>query len=869
MNKVLLIDGNSLVFRAFYATAYGGEMLKSMDGTPTNAVYAFANMLNKILKENNYYSVVVAFDKNKKNFRHDLLANYKEGRSKTPQELITQFPIVKEYLDNYNIPYLEQDGYEADDLIGCLSKLAETENYYVDILSSDKDLFQLISPKTNVLVTKQGISNIEIIDEKALHERWGITPNQVPDLKGLMGDPSDNLKGVPGVGEKTAIKLVKEYGSLENLYQHIDEIKGSLHNNLAMAKDDALLCKQVATIVCDVALTNFSFVPLHPDHNKLIDFYLKYNMNSFVSKLFNGKEEKINDQLKVNIIEEWKKDYQADHNVVYLELFDENYHLSEIIAFAIINSQGIFYYDFNIAKFDQAFLEFLTDSKFEKWTYNAKSLIVSLHRSNISINNIAYDMMLAGYVYNSNIKNSFDSYIKLFSNKQILSDELFYGKGVKKEIPNDLTRLSHFICEKANYIYTLHDQIINLLKTNEQYELYYDIELPTAFALAQMEINGVKVDREELQRQTLRIEQIVNNLNQEINTMSNREINPNSPKQVSELLFKDLALPDYKKGSTAQEVLEGIKLAHPIVAKILDYRKYQKLYSTYLKGMEKYIFKDGKVHTIYKQTLTNTGRLSSVEPNMQNISIRDEVQREVRKIFTVSNNNNILLSCDYSQIELRILAHMSKDADLIAAFNRGEDIHTNTAMKIFNLSKEQITPNIRRSAKAVNFGIIYGISDFGLANDLNISVAKAKEIIANYYSQFPTIKKFIDTQVEFCKKNGYVTTIFNRKRYVPEINDHNYMQREFGKRVAMNMPIQGSAADIIKIALKNIDQKFKELHLQSKIIAQIHDELIFEVVKDELTQVQTIVKELMENSTKLDVKLTVDMKTGYSWYELK
>ncbi|WP_338955379.1 DNA polymerase I [Spiroplasma endosymbiont of Polydrusus cervinus] len=869
MKKVLLIDGNSLLFRAFYATAYNGEMLKSLDGTPTNAVYTFANMLNKILKVNNYNSVVVAFDKGKKNFRHDLLENYKDGRSKTPNELIVQFPIVKEFLDSYQIPYLEQEGYEADDLLGCLAKVAEQENYYVDIFSSDKDLYQLITDKTNILVPRQGDS-ADVIDQAALAAKWGIKSSQVPDLKGLMGDSSDNLKGVPGVGEKTAVKLIKKYDSIENLYDNIDQIKGAVQKKIIKHKDSALLCKKVATIFCDVNLEQFSFIPFEPKQEVLMQFYLKYNMNSFVTRLFNNKENDVqNTSLKVKIIKAWQSEFNEDNTTVYLELLDENYHNSEIIGFGIVNSKGVFYFDYIDAKHDKLWHQFLSDNKYQKLTYHAKSLIVVLARDNIFVKNITYDMMLASYVYNSNVKNSLDTYINLFDKKQILTDELFYGKGVKKQIPTDVIKLSQFIGEKASYIHKLRPKIIELLKSNQQYDLYHNIELPTAFALARMEINGVKVDQHELTTQTVRIEKIVQELNDEINHLAQKEINPNSPKQISELLYQDLALPDRKKGSTAQETLEEIKANHSIILKILDYRKYQKLYSTYLKGMEKYIFSNGKVHTIYKQTLTNTGRLSSVEPNMQNISIRDEIQKEVRKIFVVSSSNNVLLSCDYSQIELRILAHMSKDQDLITAFNNNEDIHTNTAMKIFNLTKDEITPNIRRSAKTVNFGIIYGISDFGLATDLNISVAKAKAIISNYYQQFLTIKAFIESQIKFCKQNGYVTTIFNRKRYVPEINDRNYMQREFGKRIAMNMPIQGSAADIIKIALKNIDQEFLKLNLKAKIISQIHDELIFEIPQNELTQVQKIVKTLMEDSTQLDVKLTVDMKTGLSWYDLK
>lgn len=868
MKKVLLIDGNSLLFRAFYATAYNDKLLKSLNGTPINAVYAFANMLNKILKTNNYYSIIVAFDKLKRNFRHDLLINYKYGRNKMPNELIIQFPIVKEFLDSYKIPYLEKEGYEADDLLGYLAKVAEQEKFNVDIFSSDKDLYQLITDKTNILVPRQGnVANV--INKNFLMSKWGIEPLQIPDLKGLMGDSSDNLKGVPGIGEKKAIKLIKKYNSIENLYNNISDIKGNLQQNLLNNKAAALLCKKIATIFCNIDLNKFIFTPFFPNKNTLIQFYLKYNMNSFIEKLFNNKYFLQNSNLTVKVIEKWQSEFNEDNTTVYLELLNENYHISEIIGFGIVNSKGVFYFDYINAKHDKIWHQFLNNKKYQKLTYNAKSLIVVLARDNIFIQNISYDMMLAGYVYNSNVKNSLHNYINLFDKKQILTDKLFYGKGIKKQIPSDVIKLSQFIGEKASYIHKLKSKIIKLLKINQQYYLYYNIELPTSFALANIEINGVKIDQYELDKQTLRIKEIVQELNYKINYIAQKKINPNSPKQISKLLYQDISLPDRKNGSTAQEILKKIKSNHIIIPKILDYRKYQKLYSTYLKGIKKYIFIDGKIHTIYKQTLTNTGRLSSVEPNMQNISIRDKIQKEVRKIFIVSKPDNVLLSCDYSQIELRILAHMSKDQKLISAFNKNEDIHTNTAIKIFNLTKNEITSNIRRNAKIINFGIIYGISNFGLANDLNISISKAKTIINNYYQQFPTIKDFIENQIEFCKQNGFVTTIFNRKRYVPEIDDCNYMHREFGKRIAINMPIQGSAADIIKIALKNIDQEFLKLNLKSKIIAQIHDELIFEIPRSELFKVKKIIKTLMENSTKLNVNLIVDMKIGTNWYDLK
>lgn len=871
MKKVLLIDGNFLLFRSFYANAYNNiNILKNFNNVPTNAVFIFINILNKLLKINNYYSVVVAFDKGKKNFRHNLLIDYKYGRHKTPNDLILQFPIVKEFLNICKISYLEKKGYEADDLLGCLSKLAEKKDFYVDIFSGDKDLYQLITDKTNILIPyKYSNNKINIINKNILMIKLGILPLQIPDLKGLMGDYSDNLKGIPRIGEKTAIKLIKKYYSIENLYDNINDIKGVLKQNLLKYKDYAILCKKISTIFRDINLDYFNFIPFFFDKKKLTKFYLKYNMNSFLSKLFYEKNNfDVYFNIKVKIIKKWYSEFNENNTTIYLELLNENYHTSKIIGFGIINSKGIFYFDYIYAKNDKLWHDFLKNNKYKKSTYNAKSLIVVLARNNIFIQNIVYDMMLACYIYNSNIKDNLNSYINWFEKKQILNDDFFYGKGIKKQIPDDLLKLSKFIGKKVFYIHKLKSKIIKLLKNNKQYNLYYYIELPTTFALARMEIHGVKINKYELEIQTLLIKKNIIKLKDDINNIAQKKINPNSPKQISELLFKYFLLPNLKNGSTSRKVLEKIKNNHIIIKKILYYRKYQKLYSTYLKGIKKYIFSNGSIHTIYKQTFTNTGRLSSVCPNMQNITIHDDIQKKVRKIFVVSSQKNILLSCDYSQIELRILAHMSKDKNLINSFNNNEDIHINTAMKIFNLSKDKITNSIRNNAKNINFSIIYGISYFRLSNDLNISISKAKKIINDYYYQFPKIKKFIKKQIEFCKKNGYVKTIFNRKRYVPEINDNNCIKQEFGKRIAINMPIQGSAADIIKISLKNIDKKFTKLNLKSKIIMQIHDELIFEIPQNELTQVKKIIKKIMENFNNINVKLIINMKTGLNLYDL-
>lgn len=867
--KLLLIDGNSLVYRAYYATAYSGNMLRAVDNTPTNAVYTFVNMLNSILNDNQYYSIVVAFDYGKKTFRHDTYAEYKAGRSKTPDELIIQMPIVKQFLSAYNIDWIEMENYEADDLIGCLVQDGEKAFDEINILSSDNDLLQLISDKTKVHMVNQGVKNIDIYNKEKLYEKWNLTPNQIIDLKGLKGDSSDNLKGIPGIGEKTALELLSRYQTLENIIANAENLSSSLKNKIEQHYQDALMCKQIATIYCDLNL-KYNFKEFVPTNDKLIEFYLKYNINSLANRL-EKTQQNINEAINFEILNQWNDEYNDQTNAVILQLYEDNYHTSAIIGIAVSNTKGNFYLSYENFKNDQSFLKFLNNKVYQKLTYDVKATIVALWWKDIVSTEWEYDMMLAGYVFNPNTKCSFDNYLNLFAQKQIISDEQFFGKGAKKIKLEDIESksIAQFVTSKSYWIFSLYEKVIMALKNSQQYDLYYEIEFPTALALADMEFKGTQVDLSQLDFQTRKVKKIVDQLALEINTIAQYDVNPNSPKQLAKLLYQDLKLTNRKKESTAQEVLEEIKNEHPIINVLLDYRKYQKLYSTYLEGMNKYLFYDNKVHTIYKQTLTNTGRLSSVEPNMQNISTKDEIQREVRKIFIPDNRNNILLSCDYSQIELRILAHVSKDEQLINCFNNDEDIHKTTAMKIFNLQENQVTSNHRRIAKSVNFGIIYGISDFGLANELGISKKEAKEIIDNYFEKFPTIKGYINEQIEFCQNNNYVKTLYNRKRYVPEISSSNHMIKEFGKRIAMNMPIQGTAADIMKIAIKDIYQAFKIQNLKSYMIAQIHDELIFEVFKDELEKVQKIVRNLMENVAQLLIKLKIEMKTGQSWYELK
>ncbi|WJG70931.1 DNA polymerase I [Spiroplasma ixodetis] len=874
MKKALIIDGNNLLFKAYYATAYQGVNLHSLQGIPTNAVYAFIRMLTKYLKSNNYASVFVAFDAGRKTFRHETLATYKGKRSETPVELIEQFNLVKIFLDLAQIPWGQINNYEADDIIGSIVKNKVASNYQIDIMSSDKDLLQLLDNNIKILNPQKGMSDLKVITISTFKSEYELLPYQVTDLKGLMGDSSDNLPGIKGIGQKTAISLLKEYDTLENIIENVEQLKPNVSKLIKLNFNNGIVCKQLAQLNLNTPITGnletFNYNVENLNNEKLQDFYKQYNMNSLLTQDTNPKTNK-NSTSHVQIINKWSQEWNCDSNYLWLEIFGDNYNRDNIIGFGIKNEKGTFYINKINAINCSNFQHFLQNKKLQKITWDLKKVIIAGLRLKLIINNIIFDHMLAAYLLYANEKILPENIAVMLNVnvKDNLSADDFYGKGIKKNIPNDEKEIAIFLEKKLNFLTDSHLILIKKLKDTNNWNLYQEIELPAAFVLVNMECNGVNIDQKKLKLLTDKTLLKIQDLELQIKKESNSNLNPNSPKQISEYLFKELKLPNYKKGSTAFEVLISLKNQHPIIDILLEYRKLQKLYSTYLLGLQKYIFDDGKIHSIYNQVQTSTGRLSSLDPNMQNISIRDKEQREVRKIFIPSKPHTKILSCDYSQIELRILAHISEDENLIKAFQQKHDIHRETASKILNIPLAEVTNEQRQNAKAINFGIVYGISSFGLSQQIGIKVEDAKIFINKYFSVFPKIKSYINNIIDFCEKNGYVQTIFNRRREVMEITNKNKVIQNFGKRIAMNMPIQGSAADILKLAMNKIYEEIKKQNIDAILIAQIHDELIFEVEDNKFNDVITKITKIMSNVTKLKVPLLINTSIGDNWFELK
>ncbi|BDT05031.1 DNA polymerase I [Spiroplasma ixodetis] len=874
MKKALIIDGNNLLFKAYYATAYQGVNLHSLQGIPTNAVYAFIRMLTKYLKSNNYASVFVAFDAGRKTFRHETLATYKGKRSETPVELIEQFNLVKIFLDLAQIPWGQINNYEADDIIGSIVKNKVASNYQIDIMSSDKDLLQLLDNNIKILNPQKGMSDLKVITISTFQSEYELLPYQVTDLKGLMGDSSDNLPGIKGIGQKTAISLLKEYDTLENIIENVEQLKPNVSKLIKLNFNNGIICKQLAQLNLNTPITGnletFNYNVENLNNEKLQDFYKQYNMNSLLTQDTNPKTNK-NSTSHVQIINKWSQEWNCDSNYLWLEIFGDNYNRDNIIGFGIKNKKGTFYINKINAINCSNFQHFLQNKKLQKITWDLKKVIIAGLRLKLIINNIIFDHMLAAYLLYANEKILPENIAVMLNVnvKDNLSTDDFYGKGIKKNIPNDEKEIAIFLEKKLNFLTDSHLILIKKLKDTNNWNLYQEIELPAAFVLVNMECNGVNIDQKKLKLLTDKTLLKIQDLELQIKKESNSNLNPNSPKQISEYLFKELKLPNYKKGSTAFEVLISLKNQHPIIDILLEYRKLQKLYSTYLLGLQKYIFDDGKIHSIYNQVQTSTGRLSSLDPNMQNISIRDKEQREVRKIFIPSKPHTKILSCDYSQIELRILAHISEDENLIKAFQQKHDIHRETASKILNIPLAEVTNEQRQNAKAINFGIVYGISSFGLSQQIGIKVEDAKIFINKYFSVFPKIKSYINNIIDFCEKNGYVQTIFNRRREVMEITNKNKVIQNFGKRIAMNMPIQGSAADILKLAMNKIYKEIKKQNIDAILIAQIHDELIFEVEDNKVNNVITKITKIMSNVTKLKVPLLINTSIGDNWFELK
>lgn len=860
MKKIILVDGNNLLFRSYYATAYNGNFMNNSKGFPTNALFGFTNMINKIVKEEQPEYIIVAFDKGK-TFRHAEYEEYKSGRTAMPEELKKQFPVAKEMLTLMGIKYYEIDNYEADDIIGTFSEYCNKDSEYTGtIVSSDKDLLQLISSDVDIKLLKQ--KDYIRYNLNSFKEAYGINPENVVDLKALMGDSSDNIKGVRGIGEKTALKLLQEYKTLDNLYKNIDNIKGKTKEKLLTDKASAYQSYHLATIVKDVPLEiDINDIKYKPsDEEKLNALYEKLEFYSFLKK----SKPKASNATNYEILKDVNDLKITKDAAIYLEVLGSNYHTGEIIGLSVYDGTKGYYISKELIKDVLVKLNHIN-----KYAYNLKKLIVMLKKINVPYENYTFDTMIASSLLDYNIKDDI-AYLASVFDYNIEFYENIYGKPAHPHIPSEDV-LAKTLVEKAKFIYETKDILINELKDNNMYELYTNIEHPLIEVLADMEYTGTVCDKEILEKMGTEFKNRLNVLTEDIHTLAGADFNISSPIQLSKVLFEDLNLPHGKKKtksgySTNASVLNKLKNVHPIIPLILEYRALSKLYSTYIESLSSYII-DGKIHTIYTQNFTRTGRLSSTEPNLQNIPVRDELGKLIRKAFVPAHD--YILSADYSQIELRVLAHIADVNTLRKAFEEGKDIHRKTASDIFKVSLDAVTSNQRRMAKAVNFGIIYGISGFGLGENLDINAKDAKAFIDTYLETYPEIKKYMGDTISKAKKNGYVTTLFNRKRKIEEINNPAYMIRQSGERIALNTPVQGTSADIMKMAMIKVYRKLNEYNLKSKMIIQVHDEIIIDTAEDEMDIVKEIVKDSMENVCKLSVPLKVDINYGKSWYDAK
>lgn len=852
MENFFIIDGNSLINRAFYAL----PLLSNKDGEYSNAVYGFCNILIKLITENKVDKILVAFDLKAKTFRHKMYDEYKANRKGMPQELVSQVPLLKELLKLMNIKCLELEGFEADDIIGTLSKNKNTKNY---IITGDKDSLQLISENTEVWLTRKGISEIEKFDINHLNEVYGLIPKQIIDLKALMGDASDNIPGVNGIGEKTALKLLEEYDNVENLYNNIDKIKGKLQEKLINDKEMCFLSKTLATIKTDVPISlNFEEINLNfPFDNKVAEFFYKYQIKSLLNKpqLFKNLDvdlmapKKVVKLIKIknlNELNEMMEDIK--NNQPFALNIDNDVHISNSkfqeyvikIKSDLISSDGFFLDEvlINLKKI-------LEDENIKKIFFDLKAIMHYLKTFDITLKGAIFDVQLADYLIKCGKKPT--------KNIQSLCED----ENFEKEAQATCLINSYFSFTKK-------------LEELDMLNLYNNIEFPLINVLFSMEEYGFKLDREILEKLNCDYNLEIKNIVEQIYDLAGEKFNINSPKQLGNILFDKLMLPNKSKGSTNIEVLEELEALHPIISLIIRYRKLFKLNNTYVESyLEKMDKKTSLVHTYFNQMLTSTGRLSSTEPNLQNIPIKDEDGRALRKIFISSFDDGMIVSADYNQIELRLLANFSKDEKMINSFNSGVDIHLKTASEIFNLPLEMVTPEIRRKAKAINFGIVYGISDYGLSQNIHSTKKEAKEYIDKYFQTYPGVKEYLNSSIEFAKNNGYVKTMFNRRRNIDELNSNNYNLKQFGERVALNMPLQGTASDIIKLAMIEVYKEIKKRNLKSKLILQIHDELIIDTPKDEYKIVEEILKEKMQNVVSFDVPLLVNISSGKSLYEAK
>ena len=875
-NKLLLIDGSSVAFRAFFALYHQIDRFKSPTGLHTNAIYGFNLMLDHMMKRIEPTHILVAFDAGKTTFRTEMFADYKAGRAKTPDEFREQFPFIRQMLDAMGIKHYELSQYEADDIIGTLDKMAEQTDipFDVTIVSGDKDLIQLTDENTVVEISKKGVAEFEEFTPAYLMEKMGITPTQFIDLKALMGDKSDNIPGVTKIGEKTGLKLLTEFGSLEGIYEHIDSMKASkMKENLIADKEKAFLSRTLATIdtQAPIEIGLDDIVYQGPRIEELGQFYDDMGFKQLRAQLgtTNTQEEEV---LDFQIVSEVSSAMFKKDQFFYFEILGENYHREEVVGLAWGDKDGI--YVGGPELLDSPVLKDFLEHQPIK-TYDFKRGKVLLARKGIDLPPATFDSRLAKYLLSTVDDNALTTIAHLYGQTSLIPDEAIYGKGAKLALPERDVFFPH-LARKVQVLLETEAPMLAKLEENQQSDLLFEMELPLANVLAKMEIAGIKVKVETLKAMQAENEVLIEQLTKEIYELAGQEFNINSPKQLGTILFEDMGLPlEYTKKtktgySTAVDVLERLAPIAPIVSKILDYRQITKLQSTYVIGLQDAILEDGKIHTRYVQDLTQTGRLSSTDPNLQNIPVRLEQGRLIRKAFVPSLENSVLLASDYSQIELRVLAHISQDQHLIEAFQQGADIHTSTAMRVFGIEKaEDVTPNDRRNAKAVNFGVVYGISDFGLSNNLGISRKEAKNYIDTYFERFPGIKNYMETIVREARDKGYVETLYKRRRELPDINSRNFNVRNFAERTAINSPIQGSAADILKVAMINLDKALTDAGLSTRMLLQVHDEIVLEVPMAELETVKAMVKETMESAIQLSVPLIADENEGETWYEAK
>ncbi|MBS8055999.1 DNA polymerase I [Streptococcus suis] len=875
-NKLLLIDGSSVAFRAFFALYNQIDRFKSPTGLHTNAIYGFNLMLDHMMKRIEPTHILVAFDAGKTTFRTEMYADYKAGRAKTPDEFREQFPFIRQMLDAMGVKHYELDQYEADDIIGTLDKMAERTDipFDVTIVSGDKDLIQLTDENTVVEISKKGVAEFEEFTPAYLMEKMGITPTQFIDLKALMGDKSDNIPGVTKIGEKTGLKLLTEFGSLDGIYENIDSMKASkMKENLIADKEKAFLSRTLATIdtQAPIEIGLDDIVYQGPKVDELGQFYDDMGFKQLRAQLgtTSSQEEAV---LDFQIVTEISPTMLKQDQFFYFEILGENYHREDLVGLAWGDKEKI--YVGGPELLDSPVLRDFLENQTIK-TYDFKRGKVLLDRKEITLPPATFDSRLAKYLLSTVEDNSLTTIATLYGQTSLVPDEAIYGKGAKLDLPEREVFFPH-LARKVQVLIETEEPMLTKLEENQQLDLLFDMELPLANVLAKMEIAGIKVEAETLKAMQSENEVLIDQLTKEIYELAGQEFNINSPKQLGTILFEDMGLPlEYTKKtktgySTAVDVLERLAPIAPVVSKILEYRQITKLQSTYVIGLQDAILEDGKIHTRYVQDLTQTGRLSSTDPNLQNIPVRLEQGRLIRKAFVPSLENSVLLASDYSQIELRVLAHISQDQHLIEAFQQGADIHTSTAMRVFGIEKaEDVTPNDRRNAKAVNFGVVYGISDFGLSNNLGITRKEAKAYIDTYFERFPGIKNYMETIVREARDKGYVETIYKRRRELPDINSRNFNVRNFAERTAINSPIQGSAADILKVAMINLDKALTEAGLATHMLLQVHDEIILEVPVAELETVKAMVKETMESAISLSVPLIADENEGPTWYEAK